>query len=568
MIHWPTWRPARRRRDGERPRRAGARCEKSGPSIHGIGVAIRAKAKPAPAPIASPADPSEQPRPFHLPMQKREKITPSRSSAVNSPVIAESAVCASRSSSARSSSGGVRAARCCRRARKVGRRFAQRVEMPLAREKRVLHVLVRAGQREDFVAQQLDAFARLRRQPHVPRASGVAPRRARFRVRAPDRSCCGRRCAAALPATARGSRHRAGRVARPRLRIDHHQRDVRARDGRPGPLDADRFDRVVGGAQSRGVDHRERNAVDLDLARDRVARRARNRRDDRDVLAGEPVEQARLADVGTPDQHHSEPVAQQRALRRALAELRASAPRSASSRPAASAARTKPMSSSGKSSDASTSMRSSISACDDRVDRAREFAREAAHRGARRRRRRGVDEIGDALGLHEVELAVEERALREFAGLREAARPARRNAQGRAAARRARRGPAVRGRLRRCRSAAPERRARCPRRARSPEAPRKIAAVATRGASARPTMPATTAAHAGTGHANDADAAAPRRRGDRGNGVGRGSLIAAAIIAPPSAAMPGASAVSPQRPRLPSPAGSSCATAGRSGCSC
>ncbi len=36
----------------------------------------------------------------YLPMQNREKITPSRSSAVNSPVIDASAFCASRSSSA------------------------------------------------------------------------------------------------------------------------------------------------------------------------------------------------------------------------------------------------------------------------------------------------------------------------------------------------------------------------------------------------------------------------------------------------------------------------------------
>ncbi len=36
----------------------------------------------------------------YFPMQNREKITPSRSSAVNSPVIDDSAFCASRSSSA------------------------------------------------------------------------------------------------------------------------------------------------------------------------------------------------------------------------------------------------------------------------------------------------------------------------------------------------------------------------------------------------------------------------------------------------------------------------------------
>ena len=42
--------------------------------------------------------------PPYLPMQKLEKITPSRSSEVNSPVISLSAFCARRSSSASKSS--------------------------------------------------------------------------------------------------------------------------------------------------------------------------------------------------------------------------------------------------------------------------------------------------------------------------------------------------------------------------------------------------------------------------------------------------------------------------------
>ena len=65
------------------------------------------------------------------------------------------------------------------------------------------------------------------------------------------------------------------------------------------------------------------------------------------------------------------------------------------------------------------SMRSSISASRSACDFAREFAGEAARRRAHGRRRRRFDHVGDAFGLREIELAVEERALRELAGLGE-----------------------------------------------------------------------------------------------------------------------------------------------------
>src|SRR5690606_17913336 len=50
----------------------------------------------------------------HLPMQKREKITPSRSSAVNSPVISLMQSCARRNSSANSSSACAHCPACAR----------------------------------------------------------------------------------------------------------------------------------------------------------------------------------------------------------------------------------------------------------------------------------------------------------------------------------------------------------------------------------------------------------------------------------------------------------------------
>ena len=53
----------------------------------------------------------------------------------------------------------------------------------------------------------------------------------------------------------------------------------------------------------------------------------------------------------------------------------------------------------------------------DRGDRRGERALELIHRRARLERRDGVDQIGDGLGLHEIEPAVEVRAQRELARL-------------------------------------------------------------------------------------------------------------------------------------------------------
>ena len=56
---------------------------------------------------------------------------------------------------------------------------------------------------------------------------------------------------------------------------------------------------------------------------------------------------------------------------------------------------------------------------DDRFDARGEFAGERARRATRRFRARGVDQVGHALGLRQVETLVQEGAPREFAGLRE-----------------------------------------------------------------------------------------------------------------------------------------------------
>ncbi len=100
-------------------------------------------------------------------------------------------------------------------------------------------------------------------------------------------------------------------------RVGNDQRQVGLRDRRPGALDAKLFHRVGGRPQPCGIDDVQRNAADLDAASNRVARGAGLRGDDGDIFAHELVEQARLAHVGLPDEHHAESLAQQASLARA-----------------------------------------------------------------------------------------------------------------------------------------------------------------------------------------------------------------------------------------------------------
>ena len=171
------------------PRRAATRARTSGPSIHGIGVSDPAANPPAPRRRWRGRRNQRRGRPaVHLPMQKREKMTPSRSSDENSPVIVASAACASRKSSAKSSSGGRAAARCCAAAREASLRLAQGAEMALAGKERPLHVF--AARRPP---RALRAAARRPRRPSLPKARrGVAcdrhPRRRRDDCTSPFRA--------------------------------------------------------------------------------------------------------------------------------------------------------------------------------------------------------------------------------------------------------------------------------------------------------------------------------------------------------------------------------------------
>ena len=84
-----------------------------------------------------------------------------------------------------------------------------------------------------------------------------------------------------------------------------------------------------------------------------------------------------------------------------------------------------------------------------------ELPLQRAHRRARRLARAGVDEVRDGLGLRQIELVVEEGALRELAGLRAPRAELERALRSAPPAPPGRRGPAARARARRCRSAAP-----------------------------------------------------------------------------------------------------------------
>ena len=151
-----------------------------------------------------------------------------------------------------------------------------------------------------------------------------------------------------------------------------------------------------------------------------VACRAGDRRDDGHRVAGQPVEKARLADVGSADEHDGEPVAQQRALLRAGLHTRSTCAAIAAILPRTSAARSEGdvlFRKIERGLDVHPELDQRV---DERADLVRKRAGQAAGRGARRRRRRGVDQIRHTLGLREVELAVEERALRELSRPREA----------------------------------------------------------------------------------------------------------------------------------------------------
>ncbi len=172
-------------------------------------------------------------------------------------------------------------------------------------------------------------------------------------------------------------------------------------------------------AQPGRVDHVQRHAFDLDGLADPVAGGARDRRDDGQLGAGQRVEQRALADVGLAGQHHADALAQQRAL---LCAVEQRIQRTGN----------------GLQPGTGTGLLQKVDVLLGKVQRRldqhaqlhdalaqglhllRERAAERAAGRARRRFGAGVDQVGHRLGLGQVELAVEERALGELAGLGEA----------------------------------------------------------------------------------------------------------------------------------------------------
>ena len=153
------------------------------------------------------------------------------------------------------------------------------------------------------------------------------------------------------------------------------------------------------------------------------------------------------------------------------------------------------------------------------ADRARELPRQAARRSPGRGRRRRVDQVGHTLGLREVELAVEERAQRELARLGEP-RPEL-DAAGEQEPQHRRppvavqfddvlAGVGLRRRKVECEPLVDDRPGAVAER-RERRHPRREGPAGKRRHELR---------HPGARHPDDADAAAPRRGGDRGDRVG------------------------------------------------
>ncbi len=114
----------------------------------------------------------------YLPMQKLEKITPSRSSEENSPVIAPKAFWASRNSSASKSRAGEGMSNWAARLLQMGVHLRQRLHVARARDVDPLRRRLPASDFQKYAPQGFQAIARTRRNSnrtsiHSPRASRI-----------------------------------------------------------------------------------------------------------------------------------------------------------------------------------------------------------------------------------------------------------------------------------------------------------------------------------------------------------------------------------------------------------
>ena len=194
------------------------------------------------------------------------------------------------------------------------------------------------------------------------------------------------------------------------------QHGVGASDPLPGALDADLFHRVLAFAQACGVDHMQGHTLDLDGLAHHVPGGASDRRDDGQFRTRECVEQRTLAGIGLACDHHGDALAQESAL--ACAGKHLGQTRLQTIELALGV---------GLPEEVDLLLRE-VERCLDQhaqmdqgiaqgVHLARELARERSAGAARSGFGAGVDQVGDGLGLGQVNLVVEECPLGELAGI-------------------------------------------------------------------------------------------------------------------------------------------------------
>ena len=202
-------------------------------------------------------------------------------------------------------------------------------------------------------------------------------------------------------------------------RIDDLQDHVGTTDLPPAPLDADPLHRVVGLAQAGGIDDVQRNTLDLDGLAQSIARRAGDLGDDRPLLAGQAIQQRTLADIGQARQHHRQAGPQQAALAGPAAQAPTDRTRQAlQARHQVGVAQRVDLLV-GKVERRLDQHAQLDQLVHQAMDLARKLAGQRAQRRAGRLRRAGLDQVGNRLGLGQVQLVVEKGTAGELARLRQ-----------------------------------------------------------------------------------------------------------------------------------------------------
>ena len=196
--------------------------------------------------------------------------------------------------------------------------------------------------------------------------------------------------------------------------IHDHEHQVRFVDGTHRPIDSDPLDRIGRLPKPRGIVNVERNAGNHDALAQQIAGRARNVGHDRRVGARKPVEQTRFADVRRTRDHQLDTVAQHRAAM-GVGE----------GRPDLAAQCREARCRLGRLAEIELLVRKVDRRLDERtqldervpvaLDGSRELARKRSTRAPHRRHGCAVDEVGDRLGLRQVDAIVEKGAQRELA---------------------------------------------------------------------------------------------------------------------------------------------------------